>query len=270
MNILTPAEFAAAHGYKPFPPRWDRWLNSVREAILTAQPQVGHNTTTDEHPGKGTIINVDRKAAPAGTGACCIGEDCSILSEAACIAAGGTFQGVGTVCDPNPCGACPAGMTTAFSGISVDCGCIDWHSGDVNAFNATDVDVNRSYSLTKDAFTPCNFYSASDHDIVEVKRYFSTGCDGLKDDLNYQDALAIFFTAGYWRIWYQSSFNPFNFVFYARVAGSTGFPPSPIANQITTCSSTPWNDDPDFEALFGFPPSDMQAIGHGGSLTITP
>src|SRR5581483_10137668 len=103
MNIPTPSEFAKSRGYKPFPGAWDRWLNSVRNAIMTAHAVAGKNVTVDEHPGKGTVVNVDRKKKTE-TGACCVGEDCSILSEADCIAAGGTFQGVGTSCDPNPCG----------------------------------------------------------------------------------------------------------------------------------------------------------------------
>src|SRR5213075_2316642 len=43
------------------------------------------------------------------TGACCIGESCSILSAADCADAGGEYQGDFTVCFPNPClntGAC--------------------------------------------------------------------------------------------------------------------------------------------------------------------
>ena len=37
------------------------------------------------------------------TGACCEGGSCSITTEAACLAAGGVYQGDDTVCDPNPC-----------------------------------------------------------------------------------------------------------------------------------------------------------------------
>jgi hypothetical protein len=40
---------------------------------------------------------------PTPTGACCIAGVCSILTEAACILAGGTYQGDGTPCSPNPC-----------------------------------------------------------------------------------------------------------------------------------------------------------------------
>ncbi len=36
-------------------------------------------------------------------GACCIGEACTVMSEADCLTAGGQYQGDGTTCDPNPC-----------------------------------------------------------------------------------------------------------------------------------------------------------------------
>ncbi|MCK4412192.1 MAG: hypothetical protein KAY32_01475 [Candidatus Eisenbacteria sp.] len=38
------------------------------------------------------------------TGACCaFGGVCTVATEAECTTSGGTFEGVGTVCDPNPC-----------------------------------------------------------------------------------------------------------------------------------------------------------------------
>ncbi len=43
------------------------------------------------------------------TGACCIGAECSILTQNQCLEAGGIYQGDGTPCNPNPCtsgGAC--------------------------------------------------------------------------------------------------------------------------------------------------------------------
>ena len=52
--------------------------------------------------GGKVVTNLD--CCCGATGGCCIDGECSILSEAACIAAGGTFQGVGTPCEPNPCG----------------------------------------------------------------------------------------------------------------------------------------------------------------------
>jgi len=41
---------------------------------------------------------------PPTPGACCFaGGECQLLPEADCVSAGGDFQGVDTVCDPNPC-----------------------------------------------------------------------------------------------------------------------------------------------------------------------
>lgn len=68
MNIPTPDEFTKQGGFNPFPPRWEKWLSSVREAILTSQPTAGRHVSIDEHPGKGTVINVDRR--PASISSC--------------------------------------------------------------------------------------------------------------------------------------------------------------------------------------------------------
>ncbi len=37
------------------------------------------------------------------TGACCVGEICSVTTEDDCTGMGGVYQGNGTTCDPNPC-----------------------------------------------------------------------------------------------------------------------------------------------------------------------
>jgi hypothetical protein len=127
MNIPEPNEYAKAHGHNPFPPRWEKWLSAARQAILTSQPQAGRHVSIDEHPGKGTVINIDDTSArrPTGggpiTGACCIGEECSITTEAACTEAGGTYQGDDTDCDPNPCitPECPSNVHVAV--------CFEWY-----------------------------------------------------------------------------------------------------------------------------------------------
>lgn len=64
--------------------------------------------------GQGFAVNLRRGggggASSEPTGACCVGEGCSILSAADCAAAGGVYQGNGSSCAPNPCvtptGAC--------------------------------------------------------------------------------------------------------------------------------------------------------------------
>lgn len=114
MNFPPPNEWAKQEGYNPFPPRWEKWLSALRERILAVQPRAGRHVTTDVHPGKGTVINIDdtaarRKGAPppgGPTGACCIDGGCAETTEAACVAAGGTYQGDDTTC----------------AGLAIDCG----------------------------------------------------------------------------------------------------------------------------------------------------
>jgi hypothetical protein len=48
-------------------------------------------------------------------GACCEGTTCSVKPQCQCQGTGKVFQGVGTVCTPNPCGCC-----TRLSALHVD------------------------------------------------------------------------------------------------------------------------------------------------------
>ena len=81
-----------------------RFWDSARDTVMSLQKLEGKNVSVQEFPGKGTIINVDRKERPEeATGACCIDGVCSTLTESACGEAGGTYHGDGTPCDPNPC-----------------------------------------------------------------------------------------------------------------------------------------------------------------------
>lgn len=89
--------------------RWDNlrivgsrgeWSGNARQRFMF-NPQRGGGSA-----GGGTT--------PTVTGACCIDGDCSITTEVLCVAAGGTYQGDDTTCDPNPCpvpgtGACCVG-----------------------------------------------------------------------------------------------------------------------------------------------------------------
>jgi hypothetical protein len=66
------------------------------------------------------VIGESGEGAGGFTGACCIGEACSILSAADCAAAGGVYQGDFTPCFPNPCATtmppCCPGSFEAFDG----------------------------------------------------------------------------------------------------------------------------------------------------------
>jgi hypothetical protein len=65
---------------KPFkgpgstPARRHFW-EQARAAVLSATKLAGHHVSVDEHPGKGTVINVARRGGgeSTGTGACCVG-----------------------------------------------------------------------------------------------------------------------------------------------------------------------------------------------------
>ncbi len=69
---------------------------------MSLQKLEGKNVSVDEYKGYGSIISINPQRAGVGMGACCDEEgNCTITTEAECT---GTFQGIGTVCDPNPCG----------------------------------------------------------------------------------------------------------------------------------------------------------------------
>lgn len=54
------------------------------------------------------------------TGACCIGELCSVVAETFCLGAGGTYLGDGTSCVPNPCLGCSTIPEAKAVGTGVD------------------------------------------------------------------------------------------------------------------------------------------------------
>ncbi len=94
-----------------------RFWDQVTQAVIASQKVAGRFVTVDEHPSKGTVVNVadtsSRRRSPVvNTGACCDEEDnCTITTEAGCT---GTFQGIGTVCDPNPCGEVATGACCVY------------------------------------------------------------------------------------------------------------------------------------------------------------
>jgi hypothetical protein len=94
-----------------------KFWNEARNAVLSLRKVAGRNVTVDEHPGKGTVINISDTSSrrhpvgggsPGATGACCIGDVCSIRTAASCASAGGHYLGNGTTCSGVDCthGAC--------------------------------------------------------------------------------------------------------------------------------------------------------------------
>ncbi len=96
-----------------------RFWDKVTQVVIASQKVPGRFVTTDEHPGKGTVINVADSSTRrgggggGGVGACCYDDGtCDDLTESDCNDAEGNWQGPGTTCadDPNPClGACCEG-----------------------------------------------------------------------------------------------------------------------------------------------------------------
>ncbi len=83
-----------------------RFWDKVTEAVVASQKQEGRNVSVNVHDGQGSVISFPDQtpsAPPAATGACCVGTDCTITTEAACESMEGVYQGDGSVCDPNPC-----------------------------------------------------------------------------------------------------------------------------------------------------------------------
>ena len=73
------------------------------------------NVTIDADWFSGSLI-VTFRPPLAPTGACCIGEDCSLLTQSECAAVGGIWSGANTPCSSVSC--TPPGQPVTFSGLS--------------------------------------------------------------------------------------------------------------------------------------------------------
>ncbi len=130
-----------------------RFWDKIQQAVTAAQKKAGRNSSVDEREGEGTVINFPDQTPSTVMGACCIDGVCSVTTEADCIEAGGTYQGNGVPCDPDPCAEdCPRNdnVCIEFSAIEA-CGCFDVNS---NHYNITDIDLNGSFTLPKSLDLP--------------------------------------------------------------------------------------------------------------------
>ncbi|HRP62280.1 MAG TPA: DNRLRE domain-containing protein [Phycisphaerales bacterium] len=67
---------------------------------------------TDNGDGTASGMHGSITVLPLGPGACCLGGGmCTELAPANCLSQGGTYQGDGTTCEPNPCAVDPTTMT---------------------------------------------------------------------------------------------------------------------------------------------------------------
>ncbi len=98
-----------------------RFWDKVTAAVNASQKIEGRNVSVEEHQGMGTLIDVsnsNRRPTPSGTtGACCNEGVCTQTTEGDC---SGTFQGVGSPCDPNPC--CSTCESQVWQGCTDDDG----------------------------------------------------------------------------------------------------------------------------------------------------
>jgi hypothetical protein len=83
-SLVTPLNLPPFSGRVP-PSRRKFW-EAARSAVLASQKKRGHNTTTSEHPGKGTIINVasDAERRPGPTPP---PPDCTFSASLQCVSA---------------------------------------------------------------------------------------------------------------------------------------------------------------------------------------
>ncbi len=89
-----------------------------KPAVALALPPGEEEPTAEEFTGE--------EPPPGDTGACCIDDSCSVLTQAECMAANGAFLGVGTPCTPNPCPICDCHLN-----VTLQTDCVQWNEPDV-------------------------------------------------------------------------------------------------------------------------------------------
>lgn len=125
-----------------------RFWDAARSVILATRKVAGTHVTVDEHPGKGTVINVERRAGPlpSGMGACCYDDGtCGDLSPSDCSAGEGHYQGEGTTCAGTDCtnGGCgTSGACCVGADCSILCPADCVSAGGTYQGDGTDCDPN--------------------------------------------------------------------------------------------------------------------------------
>jgi hypothetical protein len=238
MNLPAPNEYAKDHGHNPFPPRWEKWLSAARQAILSAQPKAGRHVSIDEHPGKGTVINVERSRPEAGV---------------------------------TPPGECPTPVILSFDGVIFDCGCTSLNEGNTTSQIVSEGNVNSEQdSMNKGLDSNCldqpcvwhlgTFNIHTDITVWSDSNDCSTSGGSTTTVIN---ALMVFDGSLYHLFAY--SVTGLAAIFY----GTTASLSSPITNTLVACSPTYIEfDNPAVTCLFGGP-TNLTIVGHDGSATIS-
>lgn len=120
MKIDPPPKSGSTNSRRAF------WSEAV-SAVLSARKTGGRFVSTDEHEGKGTVINISDTSMRSGggggggLGACC-GPDgiCYITSRFTCEGDGGEYKGDGTNCEGRDCsGACCHDDGSCTDGVNI-------------------------------------------------------------------------------------------------------------------------------------------------------
>jgi spore coat protein A len=99
----------------------EQWNSELNATITQFERQFNNAGTfwyyciphgTDNGDGTASGMHGKVIVITAGSGACCMPDgSCMISSSGDCAVSGGTFQGEGTACTPNPCGTAPTTIT---------------------------------------------------------------------------------------------------------------------------------------------------------------
>lgn len=103
------------------------WLNTPANNfgwILIGNETINKTARRFDSRENGTVANRPQLTItytpPAGTGACCLGGGvCEVLTSTQCTTQGGTYQGNGTSCNPNPCAQPTGGCCFSDGSCSV-------------------------------------------------------------------------------------------------------------------------------------------------------
>ncbi|MCH2133042.1 MAG: hypothetical protein MK116_04750 [Phycisphaerales bacterium] len=89
--------------------RWATMYTFRFDADTAPTAESGFLSYFRSGPGSGISVDLESPSPDCGpaTGACCVGENCSITSEADCASAGGSYQGDASGCAGDPCDVPP-------------------------------------------------------------------------------------------------------------------------------------------------------------------
>lgn len=202
------------------------------------------------------------------TGACCVGTDCSVTTEADCATMSGVYQGDDIPCgDGSICNSCSVnGIGTiqlVASGISVDNTCCGANTTTAN------FSPNDTFMLS----LPSDFDGGCIWTLTIANMFLQDNtCAGGGEARNADGIWTIQFDGiGTWRVTLRADIIATDFLFAASI-NSVPLPTSPISNFITFACEDPvgaWDDG--VTTNWGGPIVDPpdHAKGYGGTVTLS-